>query len=136
MNSSYSGSEFVKALACGDLKPPIVLRGIAKLAHGDPHAFLFSAGKYHTPWVRIPVDMIDAVELVATVPFQGENYPYVHVRLKPVTNNPAATLFADLFLSELNPQPLPPRRQIELNPQPLPPRGDDELNPQPLPPRR
>jgi hypothetical protein len=136
MNTSYSGSDFLKALVGGNLKPPLVIEGVVKLAD-DPEAILFSEGVSCFAWVRIPVDMIDAVDLVTTALCRGDTYPYVQIRLKEVTDNPEAALFSDLLrMSELNPQPLPPRRDDDLNPQPLPPRRDDDLNPQPLPPRR
>jgi hypothetical protein len=137
MSKSFSGSEFVKALAEGNLKPPVLLEGVAKLADGEPAAIRFAQGISCAFWVRIPVELIDQVELITFVPCQGHEYPYVRICLKEVADNPAAAVLSDLLRqSELNPQPLPPRRQDELNPQPLPPRRRDDLNPQPLPPRR
>jgi hypothetical protein len=137
MSKSFSGAEFIKALADGSLKPPIILDGVAKLAENDPHAILFSQGTSCAFWTRITVEMIDTVDLITLVRCDHHEHPFVRIRLKEAANNPAAAVLADLLRqSELNPQPLPPRRDIELNPQPLPPGQASELNPQPLPPRR
>jgi hypothetical protein len=136
MSKSFSGAEFIKALADGSLKPPIVLAGVTKFTECDPHAILFSQGTSCAFWTRITVEMIDKVDLITFVRCDDHEYPFVHICLKEVANNPAAEVLADLLRrSELNPQPLPPRWLVELNPQPLPPRWLVELNPQPLPPR-
>ena len=108
MNTSYSGSDFLKALVGGNLKPPLVIEGVVKLADDDPRTILFSQGVSCFAWVRIPVDMIDAVDLVTTVLCRGGTYPYVQIRLKEVTGNPEAALFSDLLrMSEVEPSTSP-----------------------------
>jgi hypothetical protein len=42
MSKSVSGSEFVKALAEGNLKLPVLLEGVAKLAEGEPASIRFA----------------------------------------------------------------------------------------------
>jgi hypothetical protein len=46
-------------------------------------------------WVRIPVELIDRVELITFVSCQGHEYPYVRICLKEVANNPAAAVLSD-----------------------------------------
>jgi hypothetical protein len=55
MSKSFTGVEFVKALAEGGLKPAILLEGVAKLAEGELAGIRFSKGTSCALWVRIPV---------------------------------------------------------------------------------
>jgi hypothetical protein len=98
MTKSFTGEEFVKAFEKGRLKQPLVLTGMTKQAETGSNAILFSMGVSCGSWIRIPVEMIDKVEHVATINCRDHEHPYVSLYLKePPVDNTEARVLADLL---------------------------------------
>jgi hypothetical protein len=93
----FSAPEFVKALTEGALNNPIVKEGMVKVEKDDPHALFFSEGTHCYSWARIPFELIEQVEYIATVPCQDHEHPIVRIQLKePPADNPIARSLAAL----------------------------------------
>jgi hypothetical protein len=98
MAKSFTGTEFIKALAEGSLREPIVKEGMVKPADNDPNAIMFSEGTSCLFWTKIPVEMIEKVEYATTIRCQDHQHPFVRLLLKdPPAENKVATLLAELL---------------------------------------
>jgi hypothetical protein len=82
MAKSFTGEEFMKALEEGSLKQPIVLTGMAKQAENNCNAILFAEGTSCASWIKIPIDMIDKVEHLATINCRDHEHPFVSLYLR------------------------------------------------------
>jgi hypothetical protein len=98
MPKFYEGAKFAEALSSGTFKQPIVLTGLAKQAENDNNAIMFAEGTLCQSWVKIPADMIDKVEYLATITCRDHEHPLVTLYLEdPPRQNPAAGALADLL---------------------------------------
>jgi len=97
MAKSFTGTEFVKALAEGTLREPISLEGMVKKCESGTDAVLFAEGMSCLHWTRIPVEMIEEVDFISTVPCRDHEHPFVRLSLKEPTNDVVAQVFADLL---------------------------------------
>jgi hypothetical protein len=98
MQQSFdSGKEFLEALGSGILKEPTVLTGVAKTDEADPGVILFSEGTSCVLWTRIPVEMIEKVEVLGHVscPENGR-LPYVRLHMK-ASDHPEVAVLAELL---------------------------------------
>jgi len=98
MPKSYTGAEFSKALSAEPFRQPIVLTGMVKQTEDDSPALMFAEGGLCRHWVKIPIELIDSVEYLATTRCQDHDHPFVTLYLKdPSHQNPAAGMLADLL---------------------------------------
>src|SRR5262249_15136009 len=96
-SKKLSGEEFVKALADNKLSEPVVLEGMAKPSEGDSKSFMFAMGLECASWVRIPLDIVEHVELIRVVRCKDDTHPLIKLHLKePPKGDGIAGLFAGL----------------------------------------
>jgi hypothetical protein len=101
---TFTGAEFVTALAEKKIAEPMVLEGMAKLEDGDKTSFMFSPGTSCAMWVRIPIDIVEQVGLIRVIACNDHSHPLVRLHLKePPTDNPIAALFAS-FVKQVGSQ--------------------------------
>ena len=98
MKKLFTGEEFVKALAAGTLRDPILKEGMVKPSETSQDEILFADGMSCQNWTVIPVDMIESVEFIANERCQDHHHPYVRLFLKePAMENRHAGIFAELL---------------------------------------
>lgn len=110
MGKTFSGAEFVEALASGSLAAPSVLTGMVKPAEDDPKSLLFATGTSCERWVPIPVGMIEQVEWLGTVGCRDHTHDYVRLTLKEATSAEGtvlASLLGGYAESRALPSPAP-----------------------------
>ena len=81
MAKVFTGAEFSKALAAGELRSPVVLDGMAKPAENDANAILFSPAGCES-WVRVPIDLIESAEHLGESTCKDHTHPHVRIHLK------------------------------------------------------
>ena len=98
MPKSFSGADFVKALSEGSLREPIVKEGMVKPSENDPNSIQFSEGNTCQNWTKIPVEMIERVELLANIRCKDHQHPLVRLYLKePPGENKVAAVLSELL---------------------------------------
>lgn len=104
MAKSFTGEQFAKALSEGTLKESIVRIGMVKPDEGGPSAILFAEGTSCAKWIKIPVDLIDDVELITKISCRDHEHPLVQIRFKePPKENESARVFAELARQSTSP---------------------------------
>lgn len=93
MANMISGSDFLKALAEGSANTGLYRTGMAKSSKDDA-SFMFSEGRSCKSWVRVPLDMVEGVEVLDRVPCADHEHPYIKLHFKslPKENKEAAVL--------------------------------------------
>lgn len=98
MPKSFTGPEFIAALAEGALKSPIVRVGMAKQDETDANAILFSENRSCESWIKIPVEIIEKVEHIDNVPCRDHEHPLIRLYIKePPSDTKEAGILADLL---------------------------------------
>jgi hypothetical protein len=98
MAKSFTGQEFVKALAEGALRNPVVREGMAKPSEHGVDEIQFSEGRSCLNWTTVPADLIERVEFITEVVCKDHRHPYVRLILKePESGNRQAGLLAQLL---------------------------------------
>jgi hypothetical protein len=115
-SQSLTADEFFESLQQDKLMNamPITLVGMVKKSEGKERTIQFAPGGNCSNWVTIPVDLIEDVEILKTVPCKDHAHPLVQLNLK-TQNTPEAKIFAALFSALL--QGMPSSRGM----QPMPP---------------
>lgn len=103
MIKTFNSEEFVRALAEGEIRPPITLTGLVR-KYEDPRFLQFSPGKSCQQWVRIPVEIIEQVDWLAKVSCLDYTYDYVQLLLKEV-DDPILQDFTTILRSPALSQP-------------------------------
>ena len=98
MPMTFNGDEFAKVLSEGTLQEPIALDGMVKPVEGDTSAIDFSQGTSCAHWTRIPVAMIESVEVHTTIACRDHSHPFVTLILKtPHAENAEANVLVSLL---------------------------------------
>ena len=74
----------------------ITLVGMVKKSHGKEKTIQFAAGGSCSNWVTIPLDLIDDVEVLKTVPCKDHAHPLVRLSLK-TPRTPEAKIFSAIL---------------------------------------
>jgi hypothetical protein len=123
---SFTPEEFVAKLRSGDLETSTSLRliGMVKEADDEQH-LLFANGTSCETWTRLPLAMVEDIELGDMVPCQDHSHPLVRLRIKEPSSEESA-VFAALAKAQLTAHPNP-SSQLDQAPQiprnPAAPRG-------------
>lgn len=75
---------------------PVTLTGMVKKSEGKERTIQFASAGNCSGWVTIPLDLIEDVEVLSTVPCKDHTHPLVRLNLKTPTN-PEAKIFAALL---------------------------------------
>jgi hypothetical protein len=95
MTKSLKPGDFLKAMAEGALVEPIIRVGMVKPEPNDQNALVFSDGTSCGPWLKVPIDLVESVELLGTSRCQDHEHPLVRLHIKePPTDNIQASFFA------------------------------------------
>jgi hypothetical protein len=103
MSRTFSGTEFVAALAAGPLKRQIVKVGMVK-PDDSPDAIQFAEGTNCSGWSKIPVQFIETVEFIGNVTCKDHEHPLIALELADPTSDEAA-VFADLLRNTARQRP-------------------------------
>src|ERR1051325_2785404 len=91
MTNTYTAGEFVKRLTEGALRTPLICEGFAKPAEGSHDAFLFSMGDSCENWTKVPLEIVERVEVLGESSCRDHSHPLVKVHFKePPANEPTA----------------------------------------------
>lgn len=106
MTTLLKGEEFAEALANDSVIAPVALIGLVKPAK-DRADILFAPeiGPLTTPgtlcdallWIRIPVDIIDSVEVLEKIPCREKTYDHVRLILKQEIGGPVGNALLALL---------------------------------------
>lgn len=107
MPNIFTGQEFAKNLSEGKLKEPLIKIGMAKKQDDSPDTILFAEGGLCDGWISIPVNVIEQVTFLQTVPCRDHRHPLVMIQFKePEPGNKTASVFADLARRSLHATPM------------------------------
>jgi hypothetical protein len=71
---------------------------MAKPVAGDTNSIFYSEGTTCTSWLKVPVDLIDSVEVLSEVPCKDHTHPLVRLHFRsPSVENKEATLLHELL---------------------------------------
>ena len=95
-SQSLTAAEFFENLQQDKLITaiPIALIGMVKKSEGKEKTIQFAPGGNCSNWVTIPLEFIDDVEIIKTVPCKDHTHPLVRLNLK----TPKTHRSEDLFL--------------------------------------
>ena len=82
---------------------PISLIGMVKKSEGKDKTIQFSPGANCSNWVTLPLEVIEDVEIIKTVPCKDHTHPLVRLSLK-TPKTPEAKIFSSL-LEGMQPSP-------------------------------
>ena len=96
---NFTPSEFMERLARDDFSvaPPLVLTGMVKNAEDENH-LLFAFGFYCKDWIALPIEMIENIQWLASVPCKEHTHPLVNITIKEPESE-EAKVFAALARS-------------------------------------
>jgi hypothetical protein len=121
MSNTFTGQEFAKRLSEGKLKESIVKIGMTKRHDDSSDSILFAEGGCQD-WISIPVDVIEQVTFLQTVPCRDHRHPLVMIQFKePPPGDKAATVFAELarrnaYTSARQTPPVMPGQPMQMMP--------------------
>jgi hypothetical protein len=105
MNKELTGPEFLKRLAVGTLRTPLVREGFAKPVEGRHESFLFSSGTSCEGWTEIPGEVVEKVEFLGERSCRGHSHPLIRIHFRePSADERYATVLSDLLRAS-NPEP-------------------------------
>ena len=80
----YQPVDFLSKLSTDDLSNPseVSIVGLAKSDEGSPSAVHFSYSLACEQWVSIPIELIEGVDHLKTVPCKDHQHPLVRIKLK------------------------------------------------------
>ncbi|MGW5865125.1 hypothetical protein ACWFRJ_23450 [Streptomyces sp. NPDC055239] len=96
MPRSFSGEEFLQALASDSVREKPVIVGMVKKSEEATESFQFAPGTTCQDWTTIPVSLIDQVELLRQVPCDEHTHSLVQLTLKE-SDSPEHTVLATLL---------------------------------------
>ena len=105
MNKELTGPEFLKRLADGTLRSPLVREGFARPVEGRHESFLFSTGTSCDGWTEIPCEVVRKVEFLGEHSCRDHSHPVIRIHFRePSADERYATVLSDL-LPASNPEP-------------------------------
>ncbi|MFE6165408.1 hypothetical protein ACFQ7F_41630 [Streptomyces sp. NPDC056486] len=96
MPRSFSGEEFLQALASDTVREKPVIVGMVKKSEEATESVQFAPGTTCKDWTTIPVSLIDQVELLRQVPCDEHSHSLVQLTLKE-SDSPEHTVLATLL---------------------------------------
>ena len=80
---NYTPGEFMESLARDDfgMAPPLVLTGMVKSAEDENH-LLFAFGFQCAGWIALPIEIIENIQWLASVPCKEHKHPLVNITIK------------------------------------------------------
>ncbi len=97
-SQSLTAAEFFESLQQDKLiaAVPITLIGMVKKSEGKEKAIQFAPGGNCSNWVTIPLELIEDVEILKTIPCKDHTHPLVRLNLKTPTT-PEAKIFSSIL---------------------------------------
>ncbi|WP_062991177.1 hypothetical protein [Nocardia anaemiae] len=93
---SLSVGEFVDKLRRDDLKAPLTLTGMVKLAEDSSTQLMFAAGTRCDNWISVELNAIENVEILDVVPCDDHTHPLVTLTFK-APESPEGAMYAALL---------------------------------------
>jgi hypothetical protein len=110
MSKTLKPDDFFEKLEKGELSAaPVRLTGMVKKADGSEKAIRFAPGTNCAGWVTIPLDLIEGVEMLRTVPCRDHTHPFVKLTLKEPRSPEGKALFALLGSVQNAPAAMSPK---------------------------
>ncbi len=98
MTDTYNAEDFLKRLAEGALRTPLICEGFAKPVEGSYEAFLFSLGTSCEDWTKISGEVVEKVEFLRERSCHDHSHPLIRIHFKePSANDPFAVVFSSLL---------------------------------------
>lgn len=91
----YNPQEFLTRLRTGNFEHQITLIGMVKMHSEDEAKILFAVGTICERWIPLPIERVESIEVIDTIPCQDHTHPFVRIELKTPTTEEAK------FLTEL-----------------------------------
>jgi hypothetical protein len=96
--SVYLPREFLEKLVRNDLRPPLVLTGMAKKGEDDDKQVWFAIGTNCANWRVVPLNLVESIEALEIVPCRDHTHPLVKMYFKK-PNSEDSMLFASLAIN-------------------------------------
>jgi hypothetical protein len=100
---TYTPTDFVAKLSANELPEPLhtTFVGLAKYDREKPQAIQFSWSSSCQQWLTVPMDMIETVHHLGSVPCQDHQHPLVKMTCKRPDESRADLVFLFHMLSQL-----------------------------------
>jgi hypothetical protein len=95
--SVYLPREFLEKLVRNDLRPPLVLTGMAKKGEDDDKQVWFAIGTNCANWRVVPLNLVESIEALEIVPCRDHTHPLVKMYFKK-PNSEDSMLFTSLAI--------------------------------------
>jgi len=97
-SQSLTGDAFFESLQQDKLLTavPITLTGMVKKSEGKERTIEFAPGGNCSSWVTVPVELIEDVEVLKTVPCRDHAHPLVQLKLK-TQNTPEGKVLSSIL---------------------------------------
>ncbi|MGW5737846.1 MULTISPECIES: hypothetical protein [Streptomyces] len=138
MTRSFSGTEFLQALASDTVREQPALVGMVKKSEDGADSLRFAPGTTCQDWTTIPAGLIDRVELLRQVPCDDHTHSLVQLTLKE-SDSPEhavlAALLAHYARAAATPAPSPCASPAHTQPPPPGPQAQPRAPQHPQHPR-
>ena len=94
--TKFTAQEFVHQLRNDEVQPLLTLTGMVKQAEDDDTRLLFALGTQCADWTQVPLDSIESVEVLDSVPCKDHAHPLVSLTLRQPESS-EGTLFSALL---------------------------------------
>jgi hypothetical protein len=94
----------MESLHKNELIVPLTISGMMKAPEKESDHLLLSVGADCDRWIKVPLELIEGVELVRMMQCKDHSHPYVLLEFKSPTT-PEGILFADIIASFQKPSP-------------------------------
>ncbi len=78
---SYDAQEFLGRLVRNEITSPLIFTGMVKQAGDDKH-LLFAFGTHCEHWSKVPLEIIEKVEVLQILPCKDHTHPFVKLHFK------------------------------------------------------
>jgi hypothetical protein len=102
-SNSFTPQEFLDKLGKDELNSPLTLTGMVKASEGSSTDLMFVIGTRCGNWTSVPIDIIDNVDVLGSVPCDDHSHHRVTLTLK-TPQSPEAAVFAALLSAAVKQQ--------------------------------
>lgn len=110
--TKFTSHEFIDVLRRDEIRPQLTLIGMVKATDDDDARLLFAVGTQCADWTPVPLDSIETVEALDSVPCKDHEHPLVSLTFKQPESSEGA-MFTALLAAAVK------RRATDRGSQPL-----------------
>jgi len=92
--SKFTAQEFMDKLRRDEIVAPLTLTGMVKIYEDDDTQIKFALGTRCSDWTSAPLDVVESVEVLDSVPCEDHSHPLVVLTLREPESSEGAVLAA------------------------------------------